>query len=96
MSKKTTLSDDQIVDLGKKIFEIIKGYIDSEDGWHFSEETHGVKMYKYVLCWQGTLFVLHVYFTPGLVELYRSLVLAVYMSGIRECPSCFGSAESRF
>jgi hypothetical protein len=50
MSKKTALSNDEIVDLGKKIFEIIKDFVDSDDGWHFSEETHGVKMYKYVFC----------------------------------------------
>ena len=47
MSKKTPLTNDEIVELGKKIFEIIKVWLDSDEGWTFSEETHDVRMYKY-------------------------------------------------
>jgi hypothetical protein len=46
MSKKTPLANDEIVELGKKIFEIIKVWLDSDEGWTFSEETHDVRMYK--------------------------------------------------
>lgn len=41
------LTDPQIVELGKQIYDIIDPYIRTDDGWTFCEEAHHVKMYKY-------------------------------------------------
>lgn len=45
MSKSPT--NEEIIELGEKIYEIIQKYLSSEDGWTFVEEIHDVKMYKY-------------------------------------------------
>lgn len=44
MSKSPT--NEEIIELGEKIYEIIQKYLSSEDGWTFVEEIHDVKMYK--------------------------------------------------
>lgn len=49
MSKKHQITNEEIIDLGKQIFQIIDAWLTSDEGWHFQEETHDVRMYKYVL-----------------------------------------------
>jgi hypothetical protein len=45
---KQNLSDEQIVELGKKIWTIIEARLGTEHGWDFQETVHDVQMYMYV------------------------------------------------
>lgn len=42
------LSNDELIALGKEIWDMIHTWLDNDSDWHFCEETSDVKMYKYV------------------------------------------------